>query len=174
MQGMFLDCRAIQAIPLFNTAIVTNMEGIFQGCTGLQSVPLFNTVSVTNMRQMFFNCTALTSVPLFNSAAVINMISMFNGCFALQAVPALVTTAVTSSANLSQIFFNCTSLARIQAEDFRFTFTVASCKLSSTALNEIYTNLPTVTSQTITVSNNYGTTGDTPSIATAKGWTVTG
>lgn len=174
MQGMFLDCRSIQSVPLFNTAIVTNMEGIFQGCTGLQSVPLFNTVSVTNMRQMFFNCTALTSVPLFNSAAVINMISMFNGCFALQEVPALVTTATSSSANLNQIFFNCSNLARIQAEDFRFTFSVASCKLSSTALNEIYTNLPTVTGQTITVTGNFGTTGDTPAIATAKGWTVTG
>jgi hypothetical protein len=28
--------------------------------------------------------------------------------------------------------------------------------------------------QTITVSNNVGTTGDDPTIATLKGWTVTG
>jgi len=46
--------------------------------------------------------------------------------------------------------------------------------LSSAALNEIYTNLATVTGQTITVSGNYGTTGDDPTIATAKGWTVSG
>jgi hypothetical protein len=65
-------------------------------------------------------------------------------------------------------------LARIEAKDFRFTFSVASCKLSATALNEIYTNLPTVTSQTITVTGNYGTATDDPTIATAKGWTVTG
>ena len=46
--------------------------------------------------------------------------------------------------------------------------------LSSDALNEIYTNLATVTGQTITVTGNYGTAGDDPTIATAKGWTVTG
>lgn len=63
---------------------------------------------------------------------------------------------------------------RIAAKDFRFSFSVAFCKLSAAALNEIYTNLPTVVGQTITVSNNYGTTGDNPAIATAKGWTVTG
>jgi hypothetical protein len=43
------------------------------------------------------------------------------------------------------------------------------------ALNEIFTGLPVVTGQTITVSNNFGTgeAGYNPSIATAKGWTVT-
>jgi hypothetical protein len=72
------------------------------------------------------------------------------------------------------MFNSCNSLARIEASDFRFTFTVANCKLSAAALDEIYTNLPTVTGQTITVSGNYGIAGDDPTIATAKGWTVTG
>ena len=99
---------------------------------------------------------------------------MFSGCLSLQNVPALITTAVTSSTNFGSMFSSCSSLARIEAKDFRFTFSVASCKLSAAALNEIYTNLPTVTGQTITVTGNYGTTGDDPTIATAKGWTVTG
>jgi hypothetical protein len=47
-------------------------------------------------------------------------------------------------------------------------------QLAAAQLDEIYTNLPTVTSKTITVSGNWGTAGDTPTIATAKGWTVTG
>jgi hypothetical protein len=148
------------------------------------------------------------------------------------------------------MFNNCNSLSRIQAEDFKFSFSVASCKLGATELNEIYTNLPvlnpgvttvsgtgtvvtytvnditafavgrTVTitgvspaaynltsvtvatvnvgalqftvnnaatgayvsggvaaiqsDRTITVSNNVGTTGDDPTIAENKGWTVTG
>jgi hypothetical protein len=99
---------------------------------------------------------------------------MFSGCFNLQAIPALVTTAVTAASGLSSMFFDCNSLARIEAKDFRFTFSVLDCKLSATALNEIYTNLPTVVGQTITVTGNYGRLADTPSIATAKGWTVTG
>jgi hypothetical protein len=72
------------------------------------------------------------------------------------------------------MFTTCSSLARIQAKDFQWTFSVANCKLSATALNEIYTNLPTVTAQTITITGNYGTATDDPTIATAKGWTVTG
>jgi hypothetical protein len=99
---------------------------------------------------------------------------MFGSCVSLTSVPALVTTAVINSSNLGNIFASCFSLSRIEAKDFRFTFSVANCNLSSTALDEIYTNLPTVSGQTITVSGNYGTDGDDPTIATAKGWTVTG
>ena len=123
---------------------------------------------------MFATCYSLTSVPLFNTASVTNMTGMFTSCLSLTSVPALVTTAVASSGNFSNIFSGCPSLSRIKAKDFRFTFSVISCNLSSTALNEIYTNLPTVSGQTITVSGNYGTDGDDPTIATAKGWTVTG
>jgi hypothetical protein len=65
-------------------------------------------------------------------------------------------------------------LSQIKATGIKFTFSVANCKLSAAALNEIYTNLATVTSQTITVSGNHGTNADDPTIATAKGWTVTG
>ena len=150
------------------------MSSMFNNCYALTYVPLFNTANVTNMSSMFNNCLSLTSVPLFNTANVTNMSSMFNGCNALTSVPALVTTAVTSSTNFSSVFSSCNSLSRIQAKDFRWTFSVASCKLSAAALDEIYTNLPTVTGQTITVSGNYGIAGDDPTIATAKGWTVVG
>jgi hypothetical protein len=51
----------------------------------------------------------------------------------------------------------------------------SNCNLSATALNNIYTALPTITPpQTITVTGNWGTALDDPTIATAKGWTVTG
>ena len=56
----------------------------------------------------------------------------------------------------------------------KFTHTIANCKLDATRLNAYYTALPTVTSQTLTVTGNWGTATDNPAIATAKGWTVTG
>jgi hypothetical protein len=49
---------------------------------------------------------------------------------------------------------------------------VASCNLSATNLNTIYTSLPTVTSQTISRTGNIGSGSDNTSIATAKNWTV--
>jgi hypothetical protein len=99
---------------------------------------------------------------------------MFASCSSLQSVPALNTTAVSAFSGFTSMFVACSSLSRIQAKDFRFTFSLVNCKLSATALNEIYTNLPTVTGQTITVTGNYGTAADNPAIATAKGWTVSG
>ena len=174
MSSMFYGCYSLQTVPLFNTASVTNMSGMFYSCYSLQTVPLFNTASVTNMNSMFYGCYSLQTVPLFNTASVTTMSSMFNSCRSIASIPALITTAVTSSSNFNNMFVNCNSIARIEAKNFRFTFSVSSCKLSGTALDEIYTNLPTVTGQTITVTGNYGTASDTPSIATAKGWTVTG
>jgi len=171
---MFNSCQTLQTVPLFNTISVNNMSNMLSSCPSLQTVPLFNTASVTNMSSMFSSCQSLQNVPLFNTALVTNMSSMFSGCSNLQSLPALVTTAVTSSANFGNIFNNCNSLARIEAKNFKFTFSVASCKLSATALDEIYTNLPVASGQTITVTGNYGTATDTPAIATAKLWTVTG
>ena len=174
MAGMFGNCYSLVSVPLFNTAAVTTMASMFSGCYSLTSVPRFNTAAVTNMASMFLNCYSLTTVPLFNTAAVTSMANMLNTCRALTSIPALVTTAVVNSTGFAGMLDNCTSLTRIQAKNFRFTFSVANCKLSAAALDEIYTNLPTVTGQTITVSSNYGTISDTPSIATAKGWTVSG
>lgn len=73
------------------------------------------------------------------------------------------------------MFGTNSSNSRIPVTGMRFSFSVASCKLSAVALNEIFTGLPTVTGQTITVTGNYGVNQAeyNPSIATAKGWTVT-
>jgi surface protein len=150
------------------------MNAMFNNCFALTTVPLFNTGAVINMNSMFSGCAALTTVPLFNTAAVTSMNAMFNNCTSLQSVPALVTTAVTSSAGFSIMFNSCSSLSRVEARNFRFTFSLVSCKLSAAALDEIYTNLPSVTGQTITVTGNWGTVTDNPAIAQAKGWTVTG
>jgi hypothetical protein len=53
------------------------------------------------------------------------------------------------------------------------SFSVVNGKMSSAALNALYTSLPTVAGQTLTTTGNFGYAGSTPSIATAKGWTVT-
>ncbi len=174
MSSMFSSCSSLQTVPLFNTAAVTSMSSMFSSCSSLQTVPLFNTAAVTSMSSMFSNCFSLQTIPSLNTAAVTSMSSMFSGCISLNSIPALVTTAVTSSGNFGNMINSCNSLSRIEARNFRFTFSITNCKLSATALNEIYTNLPTVSGQTITVTGNYGTATDNPSIATAKGWTVSG
>ena len=178
---MFQNCSSLQNIPAFpgSVAAVTNMSGMFQNCSSLQNIPAFpgSVAAVTNMANMFLNCSSLQNIPAFSGsvAAVTNMSSMFQNCSSLQNIPTLNMSGVSSSANVLNFATTCFSLARAQISGMRFSFSVASSKLSAVALNEIFTGLPTVTGQTITVTGNYGINqaGYNPTIATAKGWTVT-
>jgi hypothetical protein len=180
MSNMFGNCSSLQAIPPFpgNVAAVTNMSFMFGNCSSLQAIPPFpgNVAAVTNMSNMFGNCSSLQTIPPFpgSVAAVTNMGGMFQNCSSLQTIPPMDTSGVSSSANFSNAYI-AGGLTRIQAAGQRFTFSVASQRLSAVALNEIFTGLPTVTGQIITVTGNYGINeaGYNPTIATAKGWTVT-
>jgi surface protein len=196
MPSMFQSCFSLQSVPLFNTAAVTSMSGMFQSCFSLQSVPLFNTAAVTNMQNMFVNCFSLQSVPLFNTAAVTSMSGMFNSCFSLQSVPLFNTAAVTNMSsmfancsslqsvplfntaavtNMQNMFVSCISLHTIKMTGTAVDLNITNCNLSAAALDLLYTNLADVTAtpRTIVVTGNPGVSGHDPTIATAKGWTVT-
>ena len=198
MSSMFYSCSSLRTLPVFDTSAATNMTSMFSNCYSLETVPLFDTSAVTNMSNMFFNCSSLKTVPLFDTSAVTNMFNMFNRCYSLQTVPLFDTSAVTnfasmfsecyalsyipasnvssasSSTSYSGMFASTPSLAYIGMTGHKYTFSVQNCKLSADALDTLYTNLATVVGQTITVTGNYGTAADDPTIATAKGWTVTG
>jgi hypothetical protein len=123
---------------------------MFSGCTSLQAVPLFDTALCTNFQSMFSLAATLATVaPMDVSAAAAGgMSNMFASCFALR----------------QGVLTGC---AR--------TISYTGCALSAAELDRIYTALASgVTAQAITVTTNFGNTADTPSIATAKGWTVTG
>ena len=130
--------------------------------------------NTTSMSNMFSSCSALQSVPLFNTSSVTNMASMFQSCISLQSVPTLNCSNATA---ITLFALSCNGLKRCQATGIKGTVSFASCTLGATELNEIYTNLADLTAlptQTITVTNNYGTATDNPAIATAKNWTVVG
>ena len=94
---------------------------------------------------------------------------MFGGAN-LNEIPAL---NMTSSFIIGS--FGGNYLRRIRATGMNATFDVSNNSLDSTALNEIYTNVSANgATKTITVTGNWGTANDNPSIATAKGWAVTG
>ena len=195
MGAMFQNCTSLQSVPLFNTASATNMGSLFQGCTSLQSVPLFNTASVTSMSSMFQNCSSILSVPLFNTAAVTTMASMFSTSTSLQSVPLFNTAAVTSvslmlsncyslnsvpalnfagvtTGNFSNLFATCANLATILAYNWKFSFSITSCKLSQTAIETVFQNLFSTTGQTITVGS--GTNWGAPAVISLSGTTTSG
>ena len=171
MSYMFYNCYSLQAVPLFNTSAVNDMSYMFEYCYSLQTVPLFNTAAVTNMSYMFGYCYSLQTVPLFNTAAVTNMPNMFNGCSSLQTVPAFNCTSVLTG-NFAGMFTSDTNLATINAYNFKFSFSITSCKLSQTAIETVFQNLFSTTGQTITVGS--GANWGAPAVISLSGTTTSG
>ncbi len=169
--SMFSGCYSLTSIPLLNTAAGTNFSSMFSSCLSLVSIPLLNTAAGTNFSSMFSSCYSLTSIPLLNTAAGTNFSSMFSSCYSLTSIPLLNTAAGTT---FTSMFNLCPSISRGTLNGTAQIISYSACKLSGAALDEIYTNLATVVGKTITVSGNWGTATDNPTIATAKGWTVTG
>jgi hypothetical protein len=167
--SMFDSCLSLQTVPLLNTAAGTTFTTMFSSCQSLQTVPLLNTAAGTNFTYMFDSCLSLQTVPLLNTALGTDFTGMFSNCQSLQTVPLLNTAAGTTFASM---FSGCSSLKVGAMAGTKATISYASCELSGTELDAIYTALGDGTGQTITVTPNWGTATDTPAIATAKNWTV--
>lgn len=156
-------------IDLRNSSV--SILGMFASCSTLVVAPVItNSANVTNVTSLFSGCTALVSTPNYSFPLCTSLATMFNLCGSLMVIGAITTGTLTGNAS---IVSNCYSLSKMTLP-LKFSFSVAYAKMSAAALNAMYTALPTVTGQTVTVTGNYGTVTDTPSIATAKGWTVTG
>lgn len=168
---MLGTCYSLSYAPSFNTANGTNFASMFSGCYSLKEAPQLNVASGTMFSSMFVNCYVLSKVPLYNTAAGTNFSSMFASCGAISELP---TLNVASGTSITSMFSGCRSMVRGTLVGTAQSISYADCKLSAAALDEIYTNLATVSAKTITVTGNYGNVSDDPSIATAKGWTVTG
>jgi hypothetical protein len=73
---------------------------------------------------------------------------------------------------MTNTFSNAYNLRRIEGGNIPITFTISGCNFEATEIDELFTDLPTVSGKTVTVSNNPGSATCTTTIATSKGWTV--
>lgn len=176
MSTMFQSCRSLITTPLFNTANVVTMSAMFNACSLLEVIPNFNTVKVTNFSQFAQGCTRLVVAPALDTSACVSASNMFWTCSSLHTIPAYNFAAIPNATAVNQAISGCTALRSAQFTGLRFSVLLPQASFSAANLDAFYTALGTAASagQTVTVTGNYGTTGDTPSIATAKGWTVTG
>ena len=170
---IFSNCASLEKVTITGPSFAngTSLSSFFSNCSSLRNVLIPNTSGVTNMTAMFVNCTSLTEAPFLETQNVQSVGSMFSGCTSLVNIPNLNFSGVTA---FTTVFNSCPSLSRIQASGMRFSFSVTNCMLGPSELNELYTNLPVVTGQILTVTGNYGTASDDITIATDKGWSVTG
>lgn len=200
MDSMFQGCTSLEEIPALNTSNATTLSAMFASANSLKRVPNFNIANCTTIANMFQNCAALKEAPLFyNANKLTTLATIFSGCNSLKRIPGMTgtvasttlvaTNMVASCFNLIEIgsiptsgitttttmFANCRGLRRMQITNINATFDISNQNLDSVALNEVYTNLSaTGTGKTITVTGNWGTANDNPTIATAKGWSVSG
>jgi len=180
----FTNCWSIKTIPngyFSNASMTIAAPSLFSSCRSLTELPstFANKTVITTMASMFNDCQSLRYIPPLNISAnqltgTAEYANVFRQCFSLVEIGTQDLTNNTGITGLANLFLQARSLQKINVIGLRITFTVADCNLGSAALDTLYTNLATVTGQTITVTGNPGTTGDNPAIATAKGWTVVG
>lgn len=132
---------------------VKNLNAFFYSCHWLKRIDLRgkDTSKVTTMADFAYNCSSLKTAD-------------FTGCD---------FSAVTNT-NGNQ-FSACRSLVELKGFVYYQSFTLTHSNLMpATALVEVLTNLPTVTSKTITLgsTNKAKLSADQIAIATAKGWSV--
>lgn len=169
LTSLLNGCTSLLSIGTITNTAATNHTNILLNCTSIQNAPTFSqTANVTNWTAAFSGCASLINVPIYTIGAA-NLSDCFNGCLSLEIAPAWNYSAITTGTNL---FAGCRSMSKgIIANAPAVSHSYANCKLSSTAINAVFTALPTATA-TITINTNYGSGASTPSIATAKNWTV--
>jgi surface protein len=198
LSQMFLNCERLETIPFFNTSSATNVNLMLQNVRA-HYVPQFNFSKVTNATITLFAATnnnvqrsdiiPPTSIDYSGSkfsATELNHIygrlptalartvtnASGNGTtvtYTTSVAHGYIPGMVVTMTGITDAAYNLTS-AQIATTPTSTTFTVTN------AATGTYTSGGTVTpaALTITVTNCWGAASDDPTIATNKGWTVTG
>lgn len=189
----FNGCELLEKITGLDTSLATLFNLAFNNCNALRDFSWISFASATDMSSAFVECFELKSI-VINSPTITSLSATFNGCISLRRAEVIAPNA-TSAANC---FISCQLLTDVtlhtKANAARTTtyskanmlswindlsgssvaMSVASCNLNAAALNRIFTDLGTVASATITITGTPGAATCNRSIATSKGWTVTG
>jgi hypothetical protein len=149
------------------------------------TLPTTQTSALTTLTSAFAQCSNLTTINNLNRLG------------SLSAAPLVGATLINNSNKLLALSFSCpfSALAVNGASATNFNklnslrllnvgssqwsgvspqINVSFCDLDVAALNQLFTDLTTVTTKTINITGCTGAAGCTRSIATSKGWTVTG
>lgn len=168
-------------VPEYNYSKATDISNMFRFCRQLTDIggTMMNTgLSLTTANEVFYECYSINKLPHIQTLTnVTNTTGMFFNCRGVKEYGSMDWKTVTNTggtATTTRMFYQNWSLSRCQITGITATVSFESCSLGATALNEIYNNLGPGAGKTIVVTGNWGTAADNPSIATGKGWTVTG
>ena len=191
LTGMFINCTSIETVTLPATVgAVPYFTQMFQSCPSLKTVTLPTT-------QMSSVVQLLNFIARSGSLTTINNLDKLGSLTATPLV--LAENFLSSTLTLTSLSFSCPfSLLSVNGMNYTASFSklnslrllntgagqwnsgtapqldVSYCDLGVAALDQLFTDLTTVTSKTINITGCTGALGCTRSIATTKGWTVTG
>lgn len=179
-------------LPATVAATISSFSSTFNGCTALKTItlPTTQTTSLSTLVSTFVSCANLTTVnnsaflgnTLGNSAVAVDGSTMTTSCGQL--------TSLDFYPKFSKLTLQGTATNRNNLTSLRLRNTATSgtvpwggsspqiqlayTNLSAAAIDQVFTDLTTVTSKTIDITGATGAATCTRTIATAKGWTVTG
>lgn len=193
LANWFNGCELLEKITGLDTSLATLFNLAFYNCNALRDFSWISFARATDMSSAFVNCYELKTITI-NTPTITSLSATFNGCLSLRRAEVIAPNATTAA----NCFIACQLLTDVtlhtKANAARTTtynkanmlswindlsrssavLSVASCNLNAAALNRIFTDLGTATSATITITGTPGAAACDRSIATAKGWTVTG
>jgi hypothetical protein len=194
-------CRAIQSLSVSSSSLTsyTHNKNLL-GLTLIAGITSLDVSGSTKLSALYVDAP-ITSLNI--TSTILNTLDLYNTSITtitgLSSIASTLTASVISSnSSLTSLdFSNFTALqnllipdnraiASIRASNVSINFissasissfyggiTIINCNLNAAALNQLYTDLANGNGR-IQVSGNPGTASDTPSIATAKGYTVLG
>jgi hypothetical protein len=167
--SIFNGCSSLEEVDIVALDTTSHVSQ-FSSCQTLKRVTGLanNSKTVTNINFVFSGCNSIEFAPLFDTSGAGGMSSMFANCWNLKTIPAYSTTSCTAMSTFCNTAYSVTRILT----PIKLTNSIANLKLSADALNELFTILPTVTGQTLTITGNPGASTCNTSIATAKGWSV--
>lgn len=182
--SMFAGCYSIETVKLPTSwGSVNNAGYMFQNCYNLAYITLPTGTTITTASNVFVYCYSLKTITNLDSLGSTSSQSDFSAilrdCENLQ-------QNISINARLSAFGAYGASGYTLKLTSIRLTNTgstfggtspqvdVSWTNLDATALNTLFGDLPIVTSKTINITGATGAATCTKSIATGKGWTVTG
>lgn len=178
MANLFQNMVNLSVLKNFNTSgTISTLNSCFSGCFNLEKIPFLNTSSTTIWTSAFAYCSSLKTIPALDTSAGTFFSNFLLNCSSLEEIPS--SFIFTGSPTWSHPLDGLTNLKRFQGTlpDLNNVLpssnSTAMYSLNGTAIDEVLTNLPSVSgTKNISFAFCVGRNDCTPSIGTAKGWTV--
>ena len=170
--SQFFSNSKIQRMGNVNFSTANTTVSLFSSAP-LEELGTLNIAASTNAQTCFSQCVNLSKIGTITSTALTNITNMFNNCVKLKEI---VFTTCASVTTTSTTFSNCFSLRKLRMPGMGATFSITGCNMQRQELVDLFNDLATVSTRTITITNNPGVADLTAAdllIATNKGWTVT-